>query len=1138
MPTIGPGPSDVRVTSIQSNKIDIIDCLTIPSFTHDAASSTVNQPGYSAGMFSVSGTPSYADTSSRVRVDPHRRINPYPARRIQRSKIDTNVSTATLKAWAIDVGLELGPLIPTEEDRHKVLCLLYHYRHLNGTDLTNLSCTDLIVHRVRIAPGTKPVNNPTQKRWPAHSEWWLRKIIQEGIEGRVYESTEAANGRLSLWNARAVIVDKVESPTPQDEPRVTFDYSRVTEELPGTYMELSSKVHDNLADPRHRCLFSADLKHAYLGISLHPDDRHYFAFTISGIGQLQPTRMQQGSQSAGFTLNELVYRAFGALPPPHREPSLLHSNSPEELPVTTFYMNDFFDGFRSFEEQYDFLMQHFLPRIEWALLQLSFKKLKLFAKEIKALGVTHRVGGFINVLESRIKKILEWKAPNDQTEVRSFLGVVGITRRWVKNFAEIARPLARLTGKVPWKWGQSEQLSFEILQIKCATRTSMCGINLSLPVHFYTDASNFAAGLAITQFQDPFDADTQGSKLVEVPILYDSFPWTVSQKKYPVYKKELCAIVTFVKKYDYLCKHPYIPAVVHTDHKPLTYFLASDLHEGIYGHWADKLHRLNVSIVYIPGHRNKVADGLSRTLFDSDCSDDIKVQRMATELADHGSHWVWKDGKGGFEEFLTRLNLNERLEVVEHGTISGVSVFGLEFMTTTSSGDISWKQAYKRSIWFGDIYEFLTNSAPVPSTKVMKNAMIYRVVNEVLWIHHRSRYLPCIPEAKIRSVLLEAHDQAGHWAKTGTLARLRGLCYWPNQSEDVEKYIAGCLECARHGPATRSQLLNPVRVSFPFQLLGMDFIGPLAVTKAGNTYIFNVVCYFSKKIVPFATPSANASDVIESLRKVFTWFRRPYAIYCDRGQHFDNPAVRDYLNSEGVSISYSPSGSSKSTGMIEVSNKLLEDVLRKSSGNIDWDQALDQATKSVNSRVISYLGMSSTDIIIGPIQEVTPTTSTLLALPGRDISDWVAELCVPISHIMEVRSYLRFRSDSHDYVRAISQRRQEDMASRYDRGVRPVYHQLQDLVMLHQKISGKLQPRWRGPFRIQDYGGSHGKSFVLRQLNGRKIRGAFHGDDLKAFIPRTGYLDDGLILPTQQTIRKPRIKPTKPGIKMVQESRG
>ncbi len=43
------------------------------------------------------------------------------------------------------------------------------------------------------------------------------------------------------------------------------------------------------------CLFVANLKHAYYTIPLHLEDRHYFAFTISGIGQLQHTRMQQGS---------------------------------------------------------------------------------------------------------------------------------------------------------------------------------------------------------------------------------------------------------------------------------------------------------------------------------------------------------------------------------------------------------------------------------------------------------------------------------------------------------------------------------------------------------------------------------------------------------------------------------------------------------------------------------------------------------------------------------------------------------------------------------------------------------------------------------------------------------------------------
>ena len=85
---------------------------------------------------------------------------------------------ATLESWAHSVGLMVGPLVPDEKARHKVLSLFYHYRHRNGTDLRDLPCTDLITHRVRITPGTKSASNKTQKRRPVHTEWWLRKIIQ------------------------------------------------------------------------------------------------------------------------------------------------------------------------------------------------------------------------------------------------------------------------------------------------------------------------------------------------------------------------------------------------------------------------------------------------------------------------------------------------------------------------------------------------------------------------------------------------------------------------------------------------------------------------------------------------------------------------------------------------------------------------------------------------------------------------------------------------------------------------------------------------------------------------------------------------------------------------------------------------
>ncbi len=1085
---------------------------------------SITRPGYSLEAFSVSGTP----TPSFPQV-PLKQA--FPPRRVLRNLPKQHPSSNDLESWASSLGLEpvLGPLIPTAADRLRVLQLLYQYKHLNREDLTDLPCTDLITHRVRIAPGTKPASAKSQKRWPAHTEWWLRKLVQDGLEGGVYELTEPANGRLSEWNARAVMVDKVDNPKPTDEPRMTFDYSRVTELLPGAHLELSSKVHDHLSNPRHGCLFSADLKHAYLTIPLHPDDRHYFAFTISGIGQVQPTRMQQGSQSAGFTMTELAYRAFGPIPAPHPEPSLLHSSSPDVPPPLTFYMDDFFGGFQDFEEQFAFLRDHFFPRVEWARLLLSFRKLRLFASKIKALGVTHAIGGLVHILEERVAKIAQWPVPSDQSGVRSFLGTVGITRRWVKGFAELARPLSRLTGKVLWRWTESEQLSFELLKIKCATKASMHGIDLSLVVHFYTDASGYAAGCAVTQFQRPTLANTESKrdKETEVPILFDSFTFTITQRKYPTYKRELCAIVTFIRKYDYLCKHPYLPAVVHTDHKPLTFFLGSDLHEGVYGNWADQLRRLNITIEYITGARNRVADGLSRTLFDDpECSEDSKVLRVREELTNRGPKWVWKDGTGGFSAFLDSLDEARKKEVLEHGTVEGLPVFSLTATPTLETVDDSWKEAYAASAWFGEVYQFLHDGYPTKavSSILIRRAFNYRIINDILWKHHQESYLPCIPEGKVLVVLKEVHDESGHWAKTGTMARLRGRYYWPGQTQDVERYIAGCLDCARHGPATRSQMLNPVLVTYPFQLIGLDFIGPLKTTGSGNRFILNVVCYFSRFLVPFATKAANVEDVIWCLRLLFAMYRKPIAIYLDPGQHFDNEEFREFLRLHGVSFDYSPSGSSKSTGMVEVSNKLLEEVLRKDSLGRDWDVALPDSGRSTNARIITYLNISPTSILLGPTPDVTPISSKLLALPGRSIPAWHDELMDPLRHSNLVHTYFQHRAELHDVVTEATKHHKALEAMRYNRGVTQATHRLGDLVMLYQKKTGKLQERWKGPFRISAYGGSHGKSFCLVHLNGRLIRGTFHGDHLKKYLPRTGYLEEAYTppLPQTQTIRHRR----------------
>ncbi|SLM37975.1 Ribonuclease H-like domain [Lasallia pustulata] len=873
-------------------------------------------------------------------------------------------------------------------------------------------------------------------RWAPHKEWWLRKLVQDGMLGGVYERTQHANGRLSAWNARAVIVDKEEDPKPTDEPRITFDCSKVKEDMPGSYLELMSKVHDYLSDPRHQTFFQADVKHGYFSVVLHPEDLHLFAFSIPGIGQLQPTQMPQGSRSAGFTMLELMNITLGPIPEPQSEPSLMHGEHAKPAPIA-FYMDDLFSGHPDFESQFAFLRDQFFPRIEWAKLTLSFRKFRLFVDHIKALGVEHHVGGKVHILSKRVETITKWPEPTN-----------------------------------------AKGLSFDILRIKYATNVAMNGIDWSLDVYFYSDASGFAGGLVITQFQK-----VNGElNPVEVPIIYDALTFSVTEQKYQTYKRELCAIVKFATKFQYLLRNPERPGIIHTDHKPLIHFLKSSLHDGIYGHWAARLRELHVKIVHIKGTRNVIADGLSRTIFfKEDCEEDDTVRMAREHIQRDGAQWIWKDGKDGFESFLKKLADGEKAEVIGNGTLHSIPVFALQ-------SSASWQEAYRASSWFGAVYDYAsTGDLPKPtSAGFLGKCLDYRVDEDArLWIHRGGLHLLCIPESKVASALFEAHDNSGHWAKDGTILKLRGLVYWPSQSTDVERYIAGCLSCARHAPAQRSQLLRPVITHRPFQLLAMDFVGPMKKTiPAGYQYILHIMDYFSRYSMTYPSAAANALDVIRALDDMFSRFTRPEAFFLDRGQHFENQVVEEYMERHGVKLLFGPSWSSKSFGLIERGNRILEDVIRKSaSSSSEWDTVLPKATQEINSRVISHLRYSPLNILMG----LTPATPFATLLGDSNLTEvvvpqWIDSIADPQRHSQAVQEHLLSLAARRKEVLESNEEEKAKMAERYNRGVIQRELFAGDLVLLHQKESTKLGARWRGPF-VVDKPGDHA-SFHIRQING------------------------------------------------------
>ena len=71
----------------------------------------------------------------------------------------------------------------------------------------------------------------------------------------------------------------------------------------------------------------------------------------------------------------------------------------------------------------------------------------------------------VRVNPTKIKAIVNWKLPRSVTEVRSFLGLTGYYRRFVKRFFVIASPLTKLLRKgVKFEWLNKCQNSFEQLK--------------------------------------------------------------------------------------------------------------------------------------------------------------------------------------------------------------------------------------------------------------------------------------------------------------------------------------------------------------------------------------------------------------------------------------------------------------------------------------------------------------------------------------------------------------------------------------------------------------------------------------------------------------------------------------------------
>ena len=158
------------------------------------------------------------------------------------------------------------------------------------------------------------------------------------------------------------------------------------------------------------------------------------------------------------------------------------------------------------------------------------------------------------------------------------MGLCSYYRRYVRDFAAIARPLHQLTEKTKeFHWNTEAQTAFEQLK-DCLTSTPILAFpSMKEPFILYTDASQFAIGAALAQVQNG----------LERVICYASKSLNKAQSRYSTTKRELLAIVNYTRHFKHYLLGRRFKII--TDHRELQWPHNFKDPDALTARWLEKL---------------------------------------------------------------------------------------------------------------------------------------------------------------------------------------------------------------------------------------------------------------------------------------------------------------------------------------------------------------------------------------------------------------------------------------------------------------------------------------------------------------------------------------------------------------------